>query len=314
MGFLYPVVYSGDYLNFGRNSAWYQTGNIEVEVVIRIDSTVAQGPIISMSESDGATSTENPNYNIIWALELNTQQRPFYRHEYGNGTDWTTGSGSAPQLPFGVWKRVKFTRVGSTITILIDGVVVHTINYSNAPYAGPSPVQSLYIGRTYTGLTSSYDYGRGFCIAYAQYKGPTGNVLFTYGQDRVVLLVQSRLKSDLRDHLVLFQGHLLDPPKRKKRTWNWMDTKDFLYVRRNAPTGPLTKYPKERAEVVGPNRFRHRAPIRSKRPGRKRTRVNSRKGTERILKIVQMVSFGMVYNRLTRSATRDTGRRSIKFQ
>jgi len=183
MGFLYPLLNNGDSVSYGRNSAWYQTGDIELEVVIRIDSKQAQGPIISLSDFDPA-STENPNCNILWALELNTQQRPFYRHEYGtNAVDWTTGSTSAPVIPFGVWTRIKVTRVSSTITILINGVVVHTINFPISPYAGSAPQQTLWIGRTYTGTNGAYDYGRGFSIAYAQYKGPTGRALFTYGED-----------------------------------------------------------------------------------------------------------------------------------
>lgn len=52
---------------------------------------------------------------------------------------------------------------------------------------------------------------------------------------------------------------------------------------------------------------------RSKSPGKRRTRIHSDEGSKRILKIVQMVSFGMVYNRLKRSATRDTGRKIYKI-
>jgi len=183
MGFLYPLLQATDSLSYGRNSAWYQTGNIEVEVVLRIDNGTAQGSIISLSDFD-PNGTENPNCNILWALELNLNQRPYYRHEYGtNAVDWTSGSASAPQLPIGVWKRLKITRVGSTITILIDGVVVHTINFPSSPYPGTAPQQSLWVGRTYTGPSGTYDYGRGFTIAYAQYKGPNGNVLFTFGTD-----------------------------------------------------------------------------------------------------------------------------------
>lgn len=184
MGFLYPIVDVGDALNFGRSSAWYQTGNVEVEVVIRIEKTNAQGPIFSLSNPDtGSSGAENPNSNIIFSLDLSLEQRPFYRHEYGNGTDWTSGSASAPRIPIGVWTRVKVTRIGTAITIFINGQVVQTINYANAPYAGPSPAQAIWIGRVYTGLSQSYDFGRGFSIAYAQYKGPSNNVLFTYGED-----------------------------------------------------------------------------------------------------------------------------------
>lgn len=184
MGFLYPIVDAGDAINFGRNSAWYQTGDAEVEVVIRIEKTNAQGPIFSLSNPDTVSSgSENANCNIIFSLDLSLEQRPFYRHEYGSGTDWTSGSASAPRIPIGVWTRIKVTRIGTTITIFIDGQVVHTINYANAPYAGPSPAQSIWIGRVYTGFSQSYDFGRGFSIAYARYKGSSNNVLFTYGED-----------------------------------------------------------------------------------------------------------------------------------
>lgn len=184
MAFLYPLIDSTDSVNFAADSKYIQTGDIEVEVVIRIEKSNAQGPIIALSYQDTLTSgNENPNCNILFSLELSSDQRPFYRHEFGNGIDWTSGSSLSAILPFGVWKRIKLTRIGKTITILVDGEVIRTVDFGTAPYAGTNPLQTLWIGRVYTGLSQSRDYGTGFSIAYAQYKGPTNNILFTYGED-----------------------------------------------------------------------------------------------------------------------------------
>lgn len=156
------------------------TGDMEIEVIIRILRNNASGAVICFGGYDNSGAETAAN-NALYSLIV-SGQRLAVNHEYGNGSNF--GHSGPITLPLD-WIRVRMVRTGLTYTIYVNGEIYTqaTFTSSQAPSNGSAIGSSgIRVGNGYieqmTPLRLTY-----VNLTYVKVKNGSGAVVYELGDD-----------------------------------------------------------------------------------------------------------------------------------
>lgn len=172
----------GGYIFNNHNPAHALLNDLEIEVVIMLERTTSNGPIIGYSAYE-ANSYEQAVNNILYSLRINARKVEI-SHEYGNGSNYTVAS--TQEVPVGRWVRIKMIRSGFTYFVYVDGVLHLQTTFTSAqsPTIGtPLSTQgALRLGLLYTEAQTTTR-ANTINICFATVKNESGAIVYQYGQD-----------------------------------------------------------------------------------------------------------------------------------
>lgn len=172
---------AGEDISVPYNAAHAITGDMEIEVIIRILRNNASGAVVFFGGYDNGV-VETAANNTLYSLIV-SGQRLAVNHEYGNGSNF--GHTGPITLPLD-WIRVRMVRTGLTYTIYVNGEIYTqaTFTSSQVPSYGSTVgsgavmrVGNGYIEQT-TALRLTY-----VNLAYVKVKNGNGTVVYELGDD-----------------------------------------------------------------------------------------------------------------------------------
>lgn len=172
----------GGYIFNNHNPAHALLNDLEIEVIIMLERTTSNGPIIGYSGYEQFTG-EQQYYNVLYSLRINARKVEVF-HEYGNGANYVAST--IREIPVGRWVRIKLIRAGFTYYIYVDGELYTQVTFTSAQRpttTAPLDVTSaLRLGLLYTEAQTTTRASL-INLCFATVKNESGAVVYEYGQD-----------------------------------------------------------------------------------------------------------------------------------
>ena len=144
------AVATQDYLRFDAHADWnFGSGDFCIETFLRPASTAGGGGARVFQTADGDTFS-----GLLLYLDAGTNNLILYAGS--TGSSWNLANAVASgSLTTGVWKHVAIERVGSVLSVYVDGVQQSTTNIGTSALYFNAAHQPIFMGQS--GANRSFD-------------------------------------------------------------------------------------------------------------------------------------------------------------